>query len=476
MRPAASAPASAPVTRAADPERLPPEQTTRHTLEFPNRALTFAATAGAIRLTNDQNEPQADIAFIAYALDGADPRARPVTFVFNGGPGMASGWLQVGAIGPWRIPFTGGPSTHPEPQPNPETWLEFTDLVFIDPPDTGYSRILSKNDGTARRLLSVSGDVEVFAESIRRWLDRHDRIVSPKYLMGESYGGFRAPRLARALQSTHGVGVTGIVLISPLLDVHTESGFNDPFNWSDRLPSMTAAARAMQGPVTRADLADVETYAKTGYLTDLVLGVRDKAAVARITARVTALTGIDPAIVALGMGRLDNDVFLHEFDRARGRVGSIYDATVTAPDPSPRDTRGFYADPILEGLSAPVTSAMAALYNGKLNWRPDAVYHLSSEQAFRQWDWGRSMGRPEALTSLQSALALDPRLNVLIAHGLFDLRTPYSTTARLLDQMPLADRVTLAVYPGGHMFYANDASRAAFRDAGRKLYETKPAQ
>ena len=108
MRPAAS------VTRAADPERLPPEQTTRHTLEFPTRALTFAATAGAIRLTNDQNEPQADIAFIAYALDGADPRARPVTFVFNGGPGMASGWLQVGAIGPWRIPFTGGPSTHPE--------------------------------------------------------------------------------------------------------------------------------------------------------------------------------------------------------------------------------------------------------------------------------------------------------------------------------------------------------------------------
>ncbi len=118
--------------------------------------------------------------------------------------------------------------------PNAETWLDFTDLVFIDPPGTGYSRILAKGDDARRRLWSVTGDIDALAEVIRRWLDQADRIVSPKYILGESYGGFRGPRLARALQSDQGVGVSGIVLVSPLLDAHVQSGYNDPFDWVDR--------------------------------------------------------------------------------------------------------------------------------------------------------------------------------------------------------------------------------------------------
>jgi len=465
-----------PPRHAEEAPKLPPEQTTHHVLELPGRTLKFAATAGAIRLNNGENVAQTDVAFVAYQLEGADRRTRPVSFVFNGGPGMASGWLQVGAIGPWRIPIGGAdgvPSASPEPMPNAETWLDFTDLVFVDPPGTGYSRILAKGDEARRRLWSVSGDIDALAEAIRRWLDHNDRIVSPKYIVGESYGGFRGPRLARALQSEHGVGVSGLVLISPLLDAHTKSGYNDPLGWVDLLPSEAAAARALKGPVTRAGLADVEQYAATDYLTDVMRGFHDAAAVARLTERVAALTGIDRAIVARAGGRLDGEVFRHELERAAGRVGSVYDATVTRGDPFPRQPSSELPDPVLEGLKAPITGAMVAIYTDRLNWRPDGVYLLANDDVARQWNWGRGMGRPESLRDLQTALALDPRLHVLIAHGLFDLATPYFTTVRQLNQLPdaaSAERVRLVVYPGGHMFYSDDASRAAFRDAAGALF------
>jgi carboxypeptidase C (cathepsin A) len=275
------------------------------------------------------------------------------------------------------------------------------------------------------------------------------------------------------LQSDHGVGVTGLVLISPLLDVHVMSGYNDPLSWVALLPSEVAAARALRGPVARADLADVEQYAESDYLTDMMRGFHDAAAVARIIERVAALTGISQAIVAREGGRLDRDVFLHELERRQGRVGSLYDATVTRTDPFPRDPLSDYPDPILEGLKAPVTSAMVAIYTDQLNWRPDGVYQLSNDDASRQWDWGHGMSRPESLSRLQAALALDPRLHVLIAHGLFDLVTPYFATVRELNQLPdagSAERVRLVVYPGGHMFYSDDASRAAFREAVSTLF------
>ena len=263
-------------TAAPAPKPMPADVTTHHTLvladgEQPGRTLHFSATAGAIRLTDDKAAPRADIAFIAYQLDGADPRTRKVTFVLNGGPGFASGWLQVGAVGPWRIPFGGdatAPSASPEPLPNAETWLDFTDLVFIDPADTGFSRILTSNDEARKRIFSVDGDIAYLAETIRIWLDRYSRDTSPKYLLGESYGGFRAPRLARELASAQGVGLSGLLLPTPALDIGGRSWAFDPFDFAIRLPSMTAAARAAQGPVSRAQLADAEQYAATDFLVD----------------------------------------------------------------------------------------------------------------------------------------------------------------------------------------------------------------
>jgi carboxypeptidase C (cathepsin A) len=457
----------------ADLPRFPPSVTTHHSLQTDGGLLHFAATADTIRLTDDSGKLRAELATIAYQKEGTDPAKRPVTFVFNGGPGMASGWLQVGAVGPWRISVGddgGVPSTSPVLLPNTETWLDFTDLVFIDPPGTGYSWV---RQDMQRQYWSVTGDINVLAEAIRRWLDRNGRNLSAKYILGESYGGFRAPRLARVLQSEFGVGVSGLVMISPLLDLHQESETFDPFRWVDRLPSEVAATRAPKGPLTRASVADAERYAATDYIADLLRGEHDPAAIARMSERVTALTGLDPALVRRFHGRLDPDVFLHELDRAQHKIASVYDATITRGDPNPLRPYSFYPDPVLEGLKAPVTGAMMEIYTNKLTWRPDTLYRLSDDAVFSQWDWGRGMGRVESISAMQSALSLDPNLHILIAHGLFDLRTPYFATVRILRALPEVDppgRVRLVVYPGGHMFYMRDATRRALHDDARAMF------
>jgi len=458
----------------SEAQRLPADVTTHQVLALPGRELKFTATAGSIRLRDGKDAPLTDLAFIAYQAEGADVATRPVTFVFNGGPGMASAWLQMGAIGPWRVRINpaDGPSASPEPIPNADTWLDFTDLVFIDPPGTGYSHIVT-TDGEARRhLWSVGGDIDALAEAIRRWLDRGGRTISPKYILGESYGGFRGPRLVRALASDEGVGVKGLILLSPLLDAHVMSGFDDPMEWVDLLPSEVAVVRAQHGPITRADLADVEAYAAGDYLVDILRGEGDGAAIDRLTTHIAALTGLDPALVRRLGGRIDRSVFLR--DLTPGRVSSAYDGTITRPNPMPRALASQFPDPVLSGFEAPVTSAMMAIYADKLNWRPDAIYHLSNDDVFSGWDWGRGMGRPESISALQAARSLDPHMRVLVAHGMFDLITPYFgavRTLRLLPKLDGAAPIELRVYPGGHMFYFDDSSRAALRTDAKAVFD-----
>src|ERR1700716_2443523 len=206
---------------AAEQHRLPPDSMTKQTLALPGRTLDFTATAGSIRLFDDKGEPQADIAYTAYQLEGTDQRSRPVTFFFNGGPGAASAYLQLGNAGPWRLPIGGDAavsSAPPDLVPNAETWLDFTDLVFIDPVGTGYSRFVASGDEVRKRFFSVDGDVSSIALVIRRWLEKYDRLLAPKYVAGESYGGIRGPKIVRNLQTQQGVGVRGLILVSPVLD------------------------------------------------------------------------------------------------------------------------------------------------------------------------------------------------------------------------------------------------------------------
>ena len=458
----------------AEQHRLPPDSTTKQTLALPGRTLAFTATAGSIRLFDDKGEPAADLAYTSYQLDGTEPRTRPVTFLFNGGPGSASAWLQFGDAGPWRLAMSGdaaSSSAPPDLLPNAETWLDFTDLVFIDPVSTGYSRFVTASEDVRKRFFSVGGDVNSLALMIRRWLEKHDRLLSPKFIAGESYGGIRGPKIVNNLQTQQGVGVKGLILVSPVLDFREFSGSSMlKYVWS--LPTMAAVAREKEkGSVTRADLADVEGYARSDFLIDILKGEADTEATNRIADRIAAFTGIDQAVSRRLAGRFDAIEFRREFDRKNGKVTGRYDASVTGFNSYPDSSFYHFGDPSAEPLFAPLTSAAVDLTTRKLNWRPDGSYNLMSAAAERGWDWGRGLNPPESLSQLRQILARDPKLKLLVVHGLFDLATPYFGSKILLDQLPgyaTPDRVKLVVYPGGHMFYSRDASRKAFRDEAEK--------
>lgn len=353
---------------------------------------------------------------------------------------------------------------------NAESWLTFADLVFVDPPGTGYSKIISDSEDLRKRFFSVQGDADALAVVLRKWLTTHRRLASPKYLVGESYGSFRAVKLVRALRERESVGVTGLILISPVLD----------FTWLDvrnllsaYLPSFAAVARGVKD---RAALADVEEYAGGAYLTDLLKGVRDADALSRLSARVAQFTGLNSKTVSQLGGRVHVKTFTRERARDDQRVLSAYDGEVAGFDPAPFSQDSDWADPVFEALRTPLGAAMSRIVTEKLEWPiNDARYEILNTQVAHQWDYG-SGGRinAEAVSDLREALALDPRLKVLIVHGITDLVTPYFATKLLLDQLPAfgdRSRLQLVVLPGGHMLYVRDESRRAFRDTARTSIE-----
>jgi carboxypeptidase C (cathepsin A) len=466
--------ASAP--QASDQHRLPPDSTTKQTLALPDRTLNFSATAGSIRLFNDKGEPEADIAYTAYQLDGTDPATRPVTFFFNGGPGASSAWLQLGAAGPWRIAFgSDGVPPSPELKPNGETWLDFSDLVFVDPVGTGYSRFVTTSEDTRKKYFSAEGDVSANALTVRRWLEKNGRVTSPKFVAAESYGGIRAPRVIRNLQTQQGVSVKGLILVSPVMDFRETSG-SSLLQYVASLPSMAAAAREAKqkgkSALTRADMADVERYAAGEFLQDLVKGLADPEATNRLADKFAEFTSIDKTVSRRLAGRLDPIEFRREFDRRNGRIVGRYDASISGFDPQPDSSFYHFDDPSLEPLLAPVTSAAVDLTTRKLNWKPDGSYEVLNNEVNRAWDFGRGLNPPESITQLKQVLALDPAFKLVVAHGLFDLAAPYFGSRILLDQLPgyaTPDRVKLIVYPGGHMFYSRDGSRQALRGEAQTM-------
>ncbi|MFM9848367.1 MAG: S10 family peptidase [Hyphomicrobiaceae bacterium] len=471
---------------------LPADSATTHVLDIAGRTLQFEAVAGSLPLTNTEGRIQARMAYISYAALGTDAKSRPVAFAFNGGPGSASAWLHLGTLGPWRLPMDGDaarPSAPGTTIPNAETWLDFADLVLIDPVGTGYSRFENEtaaqtdaagagdNAGNRRstsqsdlqkQYWSINGDVGAFATFISKWLTMTGRHASPKVIVGESYGGFRGPKIARALQSDHGVGVNLLVLVSPVLDY----GFlrrqrHLPFNAAALLPSLSAASLELRGKTpTSALMREAEEYARGEYLTDMLRGPRDTAAVARVVKRVSALTSLPAATIAKYGGMLDSPGYRREINQEGHKVASAYDASVKGLDPEPGHPSSGYQDPFITALRAPLTSAILNLYS-QLNWRPDARYQLANTDVSGHWQYGNSPSSPEAVSDLKSVLALDTRLRVLVTHGYTDLVTPYFASTLVLDQLPTygdARRIVQVTYPGGHMFYSRDNSRAAFRE------------
>ncbi len=460
---------------------MPADVTTEQHVSLPGRTLKYHVTAGSLTLNNAKGEHKADIFYIAYILDTGKPAAdRPITFAFNGGPGAASAYLHLGALGPRRLEFGNdgdAPSNPPKLTDNPDTWLDFTDLVFIDPVGTGYSSTLSGSDEDGKLYWGVSQDVDSLSGFIAHYLTKTGRMTSPHYLVGESYGGIRGPKIAHHLQTKEGVGINGIVLLSPAL-TYDFLGNGDINFLPDmaRLPSLAAVILSAKGPVTPDMLAPVEQYAASDYLLDLVHGRGDPAAADRVAEKVGGLIGLDPKLVKQLGGQIGIETYARELHRDQGQVTSIYDGTVKGYDAFPHRPTPQFEDPILQGTIAPVTSAMVDYIQGTLGYRIDQPYHLLNYDVNSKWDFnihGADLQIPSSVDDLAQSLALDRNMKVLILHGMTDTITPYFATRFIMNHIPTfgdAARLQLKLYPGGHMLYSRDVSRAGLRADAMKLY------
>ena len=469
----------------ATPIPLPADSTTRHTLRLGDRELAYEATAGSLPLTDTKGERKADIFYVAYTVPGAAAATRPITFAFNGGPGAASAYLQLGTLGP-RVLDVGDTPAEPSQTArlvdNRESWLDLTDLVFVDPVGTGYSRGVGTEDEIAKQFWGVRQDVEAMAAFVRLYLTRTGRLGSPKFLVGESYGGFRAARLAHALQDDQGIAIAGCFMISPVLEFETMgSSAYEPMSWALRLPSYAATALEAEGRLSPEALADVERFALGDYLTALASGPRDPAVAARINEAVARFSGLPRELVDRLQGRIPVNVFIKEFRRADGRVVSRYDGSVSIADPFPTSLTPRGGDAVLRGTIAPFTSGFVDYVRDELGFRTDLSYHLLSNEVSGKWDWRSGIGSSGfagqgyagSLDELREALALNPQLRVVVAHGMTDLVTPYFASRFLIDQLPKlgdAPRVTLKLYPGGHMMYLRAASRTRLHQDAGELY------
>ncbi len=462
-----------------DAPLLPPAKSVKQTAEIAGKRIDYTVTVGSLPIRSETGKITGEVVYTAYIAESKTPR--PVTFAFNGGPGASSVYLNLGAIGPKRIEFGrngDAPSDSAVLHDNANSWLDFTDLVFIDPIGTGYSKARVEADQAKKLFFNADADIHYLSRIVYDWLQQNGRMASRKYLIGESYGGYRVPRLAYYLQTTLGVGLNGITMVSPYLDPSAISGHDSlsPLPYMIDLPAMAASRLEREGkPLDDQALAPVEAYVRTQYVVDFLAGVKDKAATDRLSAKVAELTGLDPALVHRLDGRIDIATYLRELRRNQGLIGSVYDSNVTAYDPFPAEARpddGFH-DPMLEALMAPVTSAMSDFVVRQVGWKVQSHYEALSFDVNHAWDRS-SIDGDTPVKDLRRAVALDPKMAVTIAHGWNDLSCPYFASRLIVDQMPdfgAPGRVQLHMYPGGHMFYARPDSGAALRRDVMANYE-----
>jgi carboxypeptidase C (cathepsin A) len=462
---------------------LPQPQKTEHAIVLREHTLRYEAIAGTLSLLAGNGDVTAEIFYVAYdALPDATEHKthRPITFVFNGGPGAASAYLHLGAIGPRILKTTADGGFQPPPQElvdNPATWLDMTDLVFVDPVGTGYSREAPGQE--TRSFWGVEQDASSMGASIRLYLARTGRTAAPVFLAGESYGGFRAALLARRLQEDVGLTPSGVILISPALEfvlVHPDSF--DPLHWALELPSLAAVQMQRDG-VTGAELqrrlGEVEHYALHDYLPALVSGLEDGGRLE--SERVAEITGLPLDLVRRNNARIAPELFAREFARARGNVLSLYDGMSETADMAPESDRIAGPDSVLDRSVPVLTSAFVSYVRDELHFRTDISYRLLNPEVSRNWQYGSGPSRQGyvgVMDDLQRARVLNPSLGIVIVNGLSDLVTPYMTSRYLVDQLPslsTARPIQLDVLPGGHTMYFRPDSRLALRDAAASLYK-----
>ena len=461
--------AAAPAKAAASKEELPPlppEAHTQQTMALDGKTLHYTVTVGALPVRDKDGKEVGQVVVTSYTMPGEN---RPVTFALNGGPGASSVYLNFGAIGPKHLQVGNEGDSPSDPTvltDNQGTWLDFTDLVFIDPIGTGFSRAEVPADQAKKLFYTTEPDIEYLSRIIYDWLVQNDRLESRKYLVGESYGGFRGPRITYYLQSQLGVAMNGVVLVSPYLNpTIDENGNLSPIPWMVTLPSITAAHLESEHKLTPEAMTDVINYTEGEYAATLIKGTADQAATDKMIARVTEMTGLDPEFVKYSGGRLETGAYLREVHREQGKLSSVYDSNVTSFDPFPYSPDQEANDPILASIVAPVTTAMVDFITRVVGWKVDARYNALSYDVNRAWDRDDEL-RSGSATQLRQAVAADPKLRVMIVHGWNDLSCPFMGSVLTVNQMPVMGdptRVSVHEYPGGHMFYTRETSREALR-------------
>jgi carboxypeptidase C (cathepsin A) len=450
---------------------LPGDSVTEHSIDLPSGKLAYTATAGTFALFDLSGERSAQIFYTAFVANSANTAARPVTFVFNGGPGAASAFLNLGLVGPRIAQFgpDGKDGSKVRLTNNPDTWLPFTDLVLIDPVGTGWSRT-AKPDG-ARGFWSVHSDAESMAKVIALYVAKNGRAGSPKFILGESYGGFRAAKVARALQSEQGIVASGVLMLSPTLEGAFQFG-GDRFALGAalQLPSLAAAELEREGVFSKEALAEAEHFALTDYLTTLAGPPPQGEAAKSFYARVAKLTGLPVDAIAQANGFI-HDAYVKSLEAGSHKVVSHYDATFASDDPYPTSPVPRGPDPILDGLVRAYGGAFVGYARDELGFKTDMSYNLLAGDISGKWDWEQGHGQASVNDDLRVLLALTPSFRLVIAHGYSDMVTPYAVSRYVLDHLPpFEGRATLRLYRGGHMFYLDPNSRKAFSADARAIY------
>jgi carboxypeptidase C (cathepsin A) len=435
--------------------------------------LKYKATAGTLAIKDESGKPKADMFFVAYEKQPSsdDPGRRPITFVFNGGPGAASVWLHLGVAGPKRVALgdEGGPPSPPyHLVDNEETWLVTTDLVFIDPVGTGFSRPAPGEK--AEQFYGVQEDVQSVAEFIRIYTTRYQRWLSPKFLAGESYGTTRAAALSDYLLD-NGISLNGIVLISSVLNFQTISfGNGNDLPYTLYLPSYTALAwynkklpADLQADLTKA-LNESEQWALNGYAADLAAGSQlPQAERTAAVKKLARLTGLSENYVDRANLRVDPSEFRKELLADEHKILGRFDARITGYDTDPLSREPDY-DPSL----APFLDAYSATFNDyvrrTLKFESDLKYEVLSGRV-HPWNFGESgSGYLDVLDRLRSSLVQTPNLRVMFCSGLFDLATPYLGAKYTVNHLDLGTdlrkNITQTFYDAGHMVYHHRPDRA----------------
>jgi carboxypeptidase C (cathepsin A) len=466
----------------------------RGKLKMAGKDFNYEATAAWLSL-KDGDTRKADVFHTYYRKSRGAGSKRPLTFVFNGGPGAASAYLHVGTVGPKRVECGSEGSLPAAPArlvDNQECWLAFTDLVFVDPVGTGLSKTVPQEEpaeGKEKNPADTSywdanKDLDALCEFIAAFLSAEGRWASPIHIAGESYGGYRCARLVRMLQEKAGIGLSGAMLISPAME--WDSLFASRFNSlaaAIRLPSYAAAARrhgrcgtSRKGESLAAFLLRAEQFALGEFLPAVAAASGEVPLTDKFIATLAQWTGLNPEQLTAHSAMPAIDSFVRGLLRDQGKVLGLYDAGTTTDDPFPGSDTFRGVDPTLGGLNRLYTAATNQHLRDNLGVDSECHYELLNYDVNSRWQWrDEKTGNPipvGATEDLAVGLGMNPDMKLSIVHGIYDLVTPYFESKYLVNQLRrgsnLANAIRLHNYEGGHMFYMWQKSRREFaRDAAR---------